>query len=333
LIYTYTNAAASAGGSNYGAANALAIVYLIINIVGLWIYARVTNNAAAFAVVTGRGYRPRPIELGPWRWVAAGGMVLFLFVSFVMPLLVLAWASITPLILQPTAAALGRLTDRNWRLLLTNQDLIQTVGNTGFVTLVTACLAVLVCLIVGWLTVRSRFTGKTLLDQLAFVSHGVPGVIMALALIWFWIQIDIIPIYGTVWIIILGFVVGALAYGSRTMSAALLQIHTELEEAAYASGASSVTTIRRVFVPLLLPALGGLWIWVALHVCRFVTLPLMLQTGPDNTLIAVYLWRQWENGEVNLVAATGLAMVAVMLLVTILAGRLGLGSRRASLTG
>ena len=88
-----------------------------------------------------------------------------------------------------------------------------------------------------------------------------------------------------------------------------------------------------MFIPLILPALGGLWIWVALHAVRFVTLPLMLQAGPENTLLAVYLWRQWEAGEINLVAAAGLAMVAVMLLITALAGRLGISSRRAALSG
>ena len=331
LIYTYTSAAASAGGSAFGSANALAMVYLLISIFGLWIYARVTRNAARFAVVTGRGYRPRAIELGRWRWLALAAMVSYLVVAFVLPLLVLVWTSVTPRILQPTLAALTKLTDQNWRNLFSDLELVQTVANTALVTLATATATVLAALLVGWLAVRTQFRGRRLLDQLAFVSHGVPGVIMALALIWFWVQIDVVPIYGTLWIIVLGFTVGFLAYGARTMSAALLQIHAELEEAAYASGASTLQTIRRIFVPLLLPALGGLWIWVALHAIRFVTLPLMLQTGPDNTVLAAYLWRQWEAGEVNLVGAAGLAMIGVMLVVTIVAGRLGYGTRRAAL--
>jgi ABC-type Fe3+ transport system permease subunit len=82
--------------------------------------------------------------------------------------------------------------------------------------------------------------------------------------------------------------------------------------------------------PLLLLALGGLWIWVAIHAVRSVTLPLMFQTGPENIVLSVYLWCQWESGEVNLVAAAGLGMVGVLLLVTVLASRLGLTSRRST---
>lgn len=332
LIYTYTNAAASAGGNSYGAANALAMVYLLINVVGLWIYTRATRNANSFAVVTGKGYRPRLIDIGPWKWVGVAFLAFYLFMTTLLPVVVLAWASITPFILQPNAETFGRITDRNWVRMLTDQDLRDTLWNTVILVAATASASVGVSLLIAWLTVRTRFVGRAFLDQLAFISHGVPGVILALALIWFWIQLDFIPLYGTLWIIILGLTTGFLAFGTRSMSSALIQIHSEMEEAAYVCGAAPPTAIRRIIAPLLLPALGALWIWVAMHAVRFVTLPLMLQTGPDNTVLAVYLWRQWEAGEVNGVAAIGLAMVAIMLVVTLAAGRFGFASHRATLS-
>jgi iron(III) transport system permease protein len=333
LIYTYTSGTASSGGNDYGSATALAVLYLALSAVAIWIYARATARAARFSVVTGRGYRPRPIALGRARPLAAAGVLAYLGIAVVLPLLVLLWTSLTPRILQPSADALGRLTDRNWRALLANDDLVQVTLNTAFVTIVTASATVVAALAIAWVVTRTRFPGRRLLDQLSFVTHGIPGVIMALALIWIWVRVDWLPIYGTLWIIVLGFVVGFLAYGTRAASAALLQVHAELEEAAYASGASVMRTLRRVFVPLLSPALLGLWIWVALHAVRFVSLPLMLQSGVDNTVLAVYLWREWEAGEINLVAAAGFALVAAMLAVTIVVGRLGIGSRRAAMFG
>lgn len=88
--------------------------------------------------------------------------------------------------------------------------------------------------------------------------------------------------------------------------------------------------VRRILVPLLLPALGGLWIWVAMQGIRSVTVPLMLETGPSNTVLATYLWQEWGNGNVNYVGATGVAMILVMLLITLLLTRFGVTLDRAS---
>jgi iron(III) transport system permease protein len=331
LIYSYTSAAASAGGNSFGAAAALSMVYLLINVIGLAVYARVTRDASRFAVVTGRGYRPRLVNLGPWRWPALGLLILHLAISIVLPLLVLLWTSLTPRILQPTASALGQVTAANWQRIFASPELARTVANTLIVILATATVTVLTSLLIGWITTRTKFPARNLLDQLTFVSHGLPGVILGLALIWFWVRLDFVPIYGTLAILIVGFGTGFLAYGTRSMSATLVQLHKELEDAAYTSGASPLGTMRRVVAPLLLPALASLWVWVAIQALRLVTLPLMLQTGPENTVLASYLWRQWENGEVSLVAAVGMAMVAAMSLITVVAARVGLLSRRASL--
>lgn len=332
LVYTRTSAAASAGGSDFGTASALAMVYLATCIVGLLLYTRWTRHADRFAVISGKGYRPRAIVLGAWRWPAAAALTSYAFVAFVLPVLVLLWASLTPRILQPGPPALASLTDRNWRALATSDELMRILGNTVFVTVTTATLVVVLAFAIGWVATRTRFPARRALEQLAFISHGVPGVILALALIWFWVQLDL-PVYGTPLILVIGLSTGFLAYGSRSVSVSLLQVHRDLEEAAYTSGASTVSTMRDIFVPLLLPALVGLWIWVALHAVRFVTLPLMLQTGPENTVLAAYLWREWEAGEVNLVAAAGLGLIVMLLVVTAVAMRLGQGPRRAAMSG
>jgi iron(III) transport system permease protein len=324
LIYTLTSAAASAGGSSYGMANALAMFYLVVTIVGLWVYTRATRNASRFAVVTGRGYRPRLIELGAWRWPAMAVLCVYVLLSTVLPVLVLLWSSITPLILQPTVVSLGRITARNWERLASDVDLLTTLGNTLQVVLASACLAVLASLLVAWITVRTRFRARGLLNQLAFASHGVPGTILGLALVWIWVRLDAVPIYGTVWIIVLGLATSFLALGSRSLAAGLVQIHAELEEAAYASGASPMATLRRVVVPLLLPALAGLWIWVAMLTVRAVTLPLMLQTGPASTVLGSYLWREWERGDINFVGAIGVVLVLSTFALSLALSRLGL---------
>jgi iron(III) transport system permease protein len=332
LVYTYASGTISSGGSDYGRANALAMVYLLINVVGLWIYARAVRQTASFAVVTGRGYRPRVIELGWVGWLGTAAIAAYVLLAVVLPTAVMVWSSLTPIILPPSAAALSRLTLDNWSTMLTSSQFLRAVGNTMVVVVVTATATVVVSVMVAWVTTRTRFKAKGLLDQLSFVSHGVPGVILGLALVWFWIRVDLLPIYGTLWIIVLGLSIGFLAYGARTMAATLLQIHAELEEAAYSSGADFRQTLRRIFVPLLVPGLTGLWIWVAMHAIRYTTLPLMLEVGPANMVISVYLWRQWDIGAVGVVMATGTLMMLLMLVTVLVAGRLGLSQRYLGLT-
>lgn len=331
LIYTdTTGAAASSGGGLYGLANALAMLYLLLNVVALFVYARVTRNAAKFAIVTGKAYRPRRFSLGHWRWLAAAILAVYLFISVVLPLLVLLWVSLTSLIVQPTLPALGHLSGTNWQHLFMSPDpdFLQTLVNTVITVVGSATLAVALSLMVAWVSVRTRFSARHLVGQLAFMAHGIPGIILGLALIWFWLRVSGVPIYGTLGIVIIGLVTTALAFGSRTLGAALLQIHTELEEAAHTSGASPFTAIRRVLVPILMPALGGVWIWVALQSIRNVTLPLMLQTGSENTVLSSYLWQQWEAGNMNYVGAIGVSLIVGMLVVTLVVARLGMAPHR-----
>lgn len=324
LVYTYSTGS-TGFGHQFGLANAVAMVYLAVAVLGLWIYARATRGSARYAVVTGRGYRPRILGLGSWRWIAFAGVIVYLTASLIVPVATLLWTSFTPFIMAPSAEAFQKLSLFNWQRLLSSEALSQTILNTFVLVLVVSTVALIMSVVVAWITTRTTFRGKHLLDQLAFISHGVPAVIIALSLIWFWLQVDIIPLYGTLWIIMLGLLFGFLAYGTRSMAAALVQIHPDLEDAAYMSGASLRKTIRRVFVPLLAPALVGLWIWVALHAMRFTTVPLMLETGRHNAVLATYLWRQWGIGEIGVVAATGVAMVTAMLGLTLLAVKLGLG--------
>jgi len=117
------------------------------------------------------------------------------------------------------------------------------------------------------------------------------------------------PLWGPIWIIGLGQIIRYLPFGTRTVSAALVQIHRELEEAAWASGASRLTTLRKIILPLLLPALGNAWLWVAVHSMRDFTFPLML-ISYTNVVITSLLWSLWERG-----AMTEMSALAVLLIL------------------
>ena len=303
----------------YGQANALAMVYLVIAVGTTYFYARMISRAERYTIVTGKGYRPRQQDLGKWKYPALACALLFLFVAVVVPFLVFLYTSFLPYLQAPSWNALKVMTLKNYRLLSQYEKVGSALQNTVIMVTVTATATVLLSFLVSIVVVRSKFWGRKLLDQLAFVPHAIPGIVMGIAFFWLFLKLDFLPIYGTVWAISIGFTITFLSYGTRAMNAALLQIHKELEEAAYVSGASPWRAMRRVIVPLLMPTFAGIWIWVVLHAVRVAGMPLILYEGPNNQVLSILIWNMWDDGYVPAVAAIGtLLMVALVLLTVVI---------------
>jgi iron(III) transport system permease protein len=154
-----------------------------------------------------------------------------------------------------------------------------------------------------------------LLDILTFLPHAVPSVVLALALVYVYLTLDFIPIYGTSLIILVGFVTNYLPFSTRTLSASIIQIHKELEEAGRVSGATTATVFSRIVVPLLFPTMAGVAIWVAVHAMRELSMALMLNSTSNN-VISFLIWSHWEAGDLRHAAALGVALILIMLAMT-----------------
>ena len=300
----------------YGQANALAMVYLVIAVVTTLLYTRVIGRAERYAVITGKGYRPRELDLGGWKYPALVVVFLFLFLSILLPFLVFLYTSFLSYLQSPSARVWSELTLKNYRLLSEYGEVGTALTNTVVMVLVTATATTLLSFFVSLVIVRSQFWGKKVLDQLAFMPHAIPGIVTGIAFFWVFLKLDFLPIYGTIWAMSIGFTVTFLAYGTRSMNAALLQIHKELEEAAYVSGASTRRVMWRVLFPLMLPSFVGVWIWVVLHAVRIAGMPLMLYEGPKNQVLAILIWNMWDEGYVPAVAAIGTLLTLALLLLT-----------------
>jgi len=301
----------------YGQANALAMVYLLIAVVTTYFYARMISRVEKYTIITGKGYRPRQFDLGGWRYLALACVFLYLFLAILLPFLVFAYASFLSYLQTPSLEAMKGMTLKNYRFLAQYGEAGDALKNTILMVMLTATATVLLSFFVSLVVVRSKFWGRKLLDQLAFVPHAIPGIVLGIAFFWVFLKIDFLPIYGTVWAISIGFTVSFLSYGSRAMNASLLQIHKELEEAAYVSGARPWRTLWRVFLPLMLPTFVGVWIWVVLHAVRIAGLPLILYEGPRNQVLSILIWNMWDQGYVPAVAAIGTLLMLTLLLLTL----------------
>lgn len=301
----------------YGQANALAMVYLVIAVITTFFYTRLIGRVERFTIITGKGYRPRQIDLGQWRYPALGLVVLYLFLAIILPFLVFVYTSFLAFLQPPSLDAIRGFSLKNYRFLLQYGEVGSALKNTAIMVVVTATMTVALSFFVSLVIVRSKFWGRQLLDQLAFMPHAIPGIVLGIAFFWVFLKIDYLPLYGTIWAMSIGFTVSFLSYGTRSMNASLLQIHKELEEAAYVSGARPWRTMWRVFLPLMMPTFVGIWIWVILHAVRVAGLPLMLYEGPQNQVLSILIWNMWDEGYVPAVAAIGTLLMLTLLLMTL----------------
>jgi iron(III) transport system permease protein len=307
----------------YGQANALAMVYLVIAVITTFFYTRLIGRVERFTIITGKGYRPRQIDLGQWRYPALGLVVLYLFLAIILPFLVFVYTSFLAFLQPPSLDAVRGFTLKNYRFLLQYGEVGSALKNTAIMVVVTATMTVALSFFVSLVIVRSKFWGRQLLDQLAFMPHAIPGIVLGIAFFWVFLKIDYLPLYGTIWAMSIGFTVSFLSYGTRSMNASLLQIHKELEEAAYVSGARPWRTMWRVFLPLMMPTFVGIWIWVILHAVRVAGLPLMLYEGPQNQVLSILIWNMWDEGYVPAVAAIGTLLMLTLLLMTLVVRYIG----------
>jgi iron(III) transport system permease protein len=276
-----------------------------------------------FTTVTGKGYRPRVMELGRWRYPALALFVLYFFLSVLLPLAVLVWTSLLPNYRPPSMEALSQLSLNNYRLVLDQPQVLRTVWNTVVITVVTATATVALAFCVSWLVVRTKVRGRFALDGLTFASHAVPGIVVALSFIILYLQppFRYLGLYGTVWIVSLAMITQYVAFASRTTNAAITQIHKELEEAGEVSGAGRVRILWQITYPLIRPAFVAAWIWVAAHAVRAFSIPLLLSSRQNRTL-AVMLWHFWdEEGNQSAAAALGVVFILFLTVFTF-AGRI-----------
>jgi iron(III) transport system permease protein len=324
-IYTILHSVSSLPA--YGEANALAMLYLVVAIVATWAYGRVISRSERYSIITGKGYRPRLLRLGFWRWPAFVLAVAYLLLSTLGPFLVLAYTSFLKFLQVPSRKAFASMSWENYETVFNTDQLGHTLWNTLVMTVAVATGTVVLSFLISLVVVRSRFWGRKLLDQLSFLPHAIPGIVMGLALLWIFLQVDKagFGLFGSLTSIVIAFIIGYISYGTRAMNAAMLQIHKDLEEAARISGAPDWRVMWRVFCPLLLPALTGVWIWTMLHVIRAAGKPLILADGASNEVLAVVIWNMWDEGYVEAVGAVGTMMMLALLIMVVVLRRLVVG--------
>ncbi|MCL5316816.1 MAG: iron ABC transporter permease [Thaumarchaeota archaeon] len=280
---------------NYGLATAQSVIMFVITILFVYLYRRATRRAERFAVITGRGYSPRIMKLGKWRYLGLAILFLYLFVGLILPYFTLFMASLQtywhPLTLFDS------LSLTNYLELTSYSQLPSSTVNGIIVSSLSAFIAVLAAVFIVYYSQKSHVKGRGIIEGFAMLPIAFPGLVLGVGLLWAFISLPL-GIYGTIWAFVLAYVIKYVAHGVRFTSEPLLQIHHDLEDASRVSGASTLYTIRRITLVLLRPALLGGWVYIAMITFREIGAAILLLT-PGNEVISATLFRVWSSGHVE----------------------------------
>jgi iron(III) transport system permease protein len=299
----------------YGFASAYSVILIAAVSFALIPYYRVTRHAHRFTTVTGKGFNPRRKDLGGLRWL--GGLLLLVLPALqLLPLTALLWSSLTPYLQPLSFAALSQLSFKNYATAFSSDKILTSISNSLTISITSASAAVLVSFIAAWIVARTNLRLRWSLDRLVMLPLVFPGIVMGVAILKMYLTVPI-PIYGTIWIMVVAFSARYLPYAMRFSHSGLLGIHRELEESATASGATWGQTARNIIVPLMMPALFSAWIYIFLITIRELAVALLLYS-PGSEVISVVIWELWENGAVGTLSAYSLGItVGTVLLATV----------------
>jgi iron(III) transport system permease protein len=303
--------------SQVGLASAYAVTLLVICSLGIYFQSRLSSQGGRYATVTGKGFRPRTMDLGNWRYLTAGLFILYFLVVVALPFCVLLWSSLQKYFSAPSFAALNNLSLDAYRSVLGQPEFGTVVWNSLVLSLGSATLIMLATSVIAWVVVRTRLPGRWLIDNLASLPLVFPGLVLGLAIMICYLNMPI-GIYGTLWIMLIAYVTRFLPYGMRYSSTSMLQIHKELEESAAMSGASWGTTFRRIVLPLLKPGLLAGWIYIVIVSVRELSSSILLYS-PGSEVMSIMIWEFWQNGQYVELSALGVMLIGALFCFVMLA--------------
>jgi iron(III) transport system permease protein len=297
---------------NHGGAMTLAMLLTAVMFLAVLIQWRWLGRRS-YTTITGRGYRAQIVDLGRGRWPAFGAFLVFFGLAVALPIgLVVATSffrifgiySLESITLDNYAAILG---DRRFGTAFINSLALSVVG---------ALATLLLCSLIAYVIVRTKFRFRRVLEVIAWLPWALPGIVLSLAMLWAYIRLPI-PIYGTIWILFVAYITNGLPLGVRVMSGVFAQVGKELEESARMAGAPWHRAFIDVVMALVRPAFVAGWLVIGAMFLRSLSIAVMLG-GFDSDILPLLSLRAWELGRGGEAAAVATIMLGLLVLFVLL---------------
>ncbi len=307
--------------SNIGLAAAYAISLLVITMGGIYMQSRMAGQGGKYSTVTGKGFRPRTIDLGRWKYLTLGIFIVYALFVVILPFLVLLWSSLQKFYSVPSAEALKNVSLQAYATVINYPSVGTAVWNSVILSIGSATMVMFLTAIVCWIVLRTKIPGRWILDNVASVPLVLPGLVMGLAIMVCYLTIGG-GIYGTLWIMFIAYVTRFMPYGMRYNTTSMVQLHKELEESAAMSGASWFTSFRRIVLPLLKPGLLAGWIYIVIVSVRELSSSILLYS-PGTEVISIVIWEMWQNGQYVELSAFGVMLIVTLFTFVMMAQWIG----------
>ena len=278
----------------------------------LFLYRRIVMTGS-YVTITGKAFRPRVADIGPLRYVLLGVCLLYLFAAVGLPLVTLLYASLQKIAVAFPAA--GNWTLENFRVAVTMNAVRSALTNSLLLGFGTATIGVVLMGLLTWLIYRSRLPGSGLIEYMVMFPQAVPRLVFAFGLMWAWVVFPI-PIYGTLWLLLIAYLTVFLPLGVRTIAGVMLQIDKSLEECAQMCGAPWAFRVRTVTIPLLVPGLVAAWLVLFIAIVRELGASILLM-GPHSKVITPSIVESWFGTSSELTAAMALIQTLVVAIAMI----------------
>ena len=288
-------------------AAAMGVSLFVLMFAMMFLYRRIVTSRS-FVTVTGKAFRPRRMDMGRLRWVLFGVCAFYILLSVVLPLATLVFASLQQIAVAFPAAANWTLA--NYRGALTMNAVRSALTNSLLLGVATATLGTLLTGLLCWIVYRSRLPGRGLIEYVAMFPQAVPRLVFAFGMMWAWLIIPL-PIYGTIWLLLIAYLTVFLPLGMRTISGVMLQLDKTLEESAQMCGAPWIYRLRTVTMPLLRPGLLACWLLLFIASVRELGASILLM-GPHSKVITPAIVESWFATSAELTAAMALIQTVVV---------------------
>jgi iron(III) transport system permease protein len=304
--------------TDWGLSSTYSIVLLFLSMALLYVYFQLVRHGERYQTITGKDYRPRRIDLGGWKYLTCALSLVLVFFITGLPFLTMLYASLLPRFRPPTAEVLETLTLINYKTLFSEGSYaLKPLWNSTLLGVSSASIVMLLVAAISYFVHKTRLGGRKILDFLAFAPIALPSVVLGSAFLWLYLLVPL-PIIGTLSIIGLAYLTRYLPFALRFVSTSMVQIHTELEEAAAVAGGGWWRNFYHIYLPLLRPGLMAGWFWVMVHAYRELTISLMLARSSNRTA-SVIIFDLWSNGSFQQLSAFGVLMFTILIILVSIA--------------